>query len=185
MTTLQGEKRTRKRRTKEEKEPILAAAAVLQDIGLSHTAIAHDIDVPRTTLLTWISEGELDDLRKGTSDSAYRQIKVRMLNDFAVTAKAGLGAVNTLLSRVNNTSLTPKDAGDLARAAREAAVATGIAADKVMLLTGQATSRTERIDKSDPEGLQMFAEAMKAAGLSSTRPVKQAEIIEGEFTPVE
>jgi hypothetical protein len=158
---------------------------VRTEAGETKTQAANAVDVPRQTINTWLDQGMLEEIVNGTSDSAYRRLKVRMLNDFAITAKAGLGAVNALLSRVNNTSLTPRDAGDLARAAREAAVATGIAADKVMLLTGQATSRTERIDKSDPEGLQMFAEAMKAAGLSSTRPTKQAEIIEGEFTPVE
>lgn len=168
-------KRTRKRRPPEEKIDILAEVAVRTEAGETKETACAAVDVPRQTVNSWIDQGLMEDVLKGTTDSAYRRLKSKMLGDFALAAQAGVQTVAQLMQRVQ-TSKDPSDTASLAKATKDIAIALGISADKVMLLTGQATSRSERVTTNEGDLLT------DARRIINALKVPQQPVIEAEYT---
>lgn len=189
-TTLQSEltnkgtprQRNHRERTREEKEEIVLQVAAHQDTGATLTEISQALDVPRTTLRQWCTPELMEEVRQGTSGIAVRRLKADMVESFAPAVQIGLDTVARLLGKAGTATLSSKDAADYARAARESAVAMGIVADKLLIATGQATARTEHVDKTKETSGQAVLDALQSIGITLPNQPKQGEIIEAEYT---
>ena len=128
----------RRRYTKQQK-----AAAVGLALTVNPLAAAEGTGIPRTTILGWLDRPEYDILRQKTGQE--------MAEGFKVLANL---AQRRLLKQIEDDEVDPKDV----------AVAMGIATEKYLLLSGEATARTESTllrGKSDHEQ-QLLADVLNA-----------------------
>ena len=128
----------RRRYTKKQK-----AAAVGLALAINPLAASEGTGIPRTTILGWMDRPEYDSLRQKTG--------AEMSEGFKVLANL---AMQRLLKQIEDDEVDPKDV----------AVAMGIATEKYLLMSGEATSRTESTllrGKSDHEQ-QLLADVINS-----------------------